>query len=277
MRCCSLLAGCALVLLSASAADAQGLIWKLPEDGTWIRYEGTYKQLERRPESTEGDLTLQWQRNVEIKSVGREMAEHNVFRRTPPPEPEMCRWLEFKVVTGNVVEGIIDAGPGGTAIYKVLVPESEIRGQLQDEETIILSYLPVVKGYRKLGDEPPQPLESQVLHVHPTLSLLRYFRNLQSDGVEQTLEVPSVGSVAATAFKGNMQMETRINRSTSEGEILRSESLPFGVVKWTARTVIEEKNPTEPRSAFKETIQLTEELNAVEVGTGAESELVIEP
>jgi hypothetical protein len=276
MRCCSLLAGCALVLLCASTADAQGLIWKLPEDGTWIRYEGTYRQLERRPESTEGDLTLQWQRNVEIKSVGREMAEYDIDH-DGMIENKMCRWLEFKVVTGNVIEGIIDAGPGGTAIYKVLVPEEEIRGQLLDDENIILSYLPVVKGYRKLGDEPPQPLESPVLHVHPTLSLLRYFRNLQSDGVEQTLEVASVGSVAATAFKGNMQMETRVNRSTSEGEILRSEALPFGVVKWTAKTVIEEKNPTEPRSAFKETIQLTEELNAVEVGTGAESELVIEP
>ena len=275
MRHCSLLAGCALVLLNASTAEAQGLIWKLPEDGAWIRYEGTYRQVERRPESTEGDLTLQWQRNVEIKSVGREMATHDVDHSGMPRE-EMCRWLEFKVVTGNVVEGIIDAGPGGTAVYKVLVPESEIRGQLHDEENIILSYLPVVKGYRKLGDEPPQPLESQVLHVHPTLSLLRYFRNLQSDGVEQTVEVPSVGSAAATAFKGSMQMETRVNRSTSEGELLRSDQLPFGVVKWTAKTVIEAKNPTEPRSAFKETIQLSEELNAVEVGTGAESELVIE-
>jgi hypothetical protein len=203
------------------------------------------------------------------------MAEHYIDHNGQTTN-EMCRWLEFKVVTGNVVEGIIDAGPGGTAIYKVLVPESEIRGQLQDDENIILSYLPVVKGHRKLGDEPPQPLESQVLHVHPTLSLLRYFRNLESDGVEQTLEVPTVGSVAGTAFKGKMQMETRINRSTSEGELLRSDSLPFGVVKWTARTTIEEKNPTEPRSAFRETIQLTEEMNAVEVGTGAESELVIE-
>lgn len=276
MRRCSLPAGCALVLLTASAAEAQGLIWKLPADGTWIRYEGTYRQVERRPNSTEGDLTLQWQRNVEIKSVGQEMAMHDVDH-TGSPREEMCRWLEFKVVTGNVVEGIIDAGPGGTAIYKVLVPESEIRGQLEDDENIILSYLPVVKGYRKLGDEPPQPLESQVLQVNPTLSLLRYFRNLKSDGVEQTLEVPTVGSVAATAFKGNMQMETRVNRSTSEGEILRSEALPFGVAKWTAKTVIEEKNPTEPRSAFRETIQLTEEMNAVEVGTGAESELVIEP
>jgi len=264
------------LLMSARTADAQGLIWRLPEDGTWIRYEGTYRQIERRPNSTEGDLTLQWQRNLEIKSVGREMAEHNVDHRNEGPRSEMCRWLEFKIVTGNVVEGIIDAGPGGTAIYKVLVPESEIRGELLDDENIILSYLPIVKGYRKLGDEPPQPIESQVLQINPTLSLLRYFRNLKSDGVEQSLDVPSVGAVTATGFKGSMQMETRVNRSTNEGEILRSDGVPFGVVKWTAKTTIEEKNPTEPRSAFREVIQLTEEMNAVEVGTGAESELVIE-
>jgi hypothetical protein len=271
----SLLAASVLLFLAAPSADAQGLIWKLPEDGAWIRYEGTYRQLIRRPESTEGDLNLQWQRNVEIKSVGQEMAEYDIDH-DGKIENKMCRWLEFKVVTGKVLEGIIDAGPGGTAIYKVLVPEEEIRGKIDDDEGILLAYLPVVKGYRKLGDEPPQPLESQVLHVHPTLSLLRYFRNLAAAGGEQSLEVPSVGQVVATALKGNMQTETRTNRSTSEGELFRSDGVPFGVVKWTARTVIEEKNPTEPRTEFRETIQLTEELNAVEVGTGAESDLVIE-
>ena len=44
----------------SSSASAQGLLWKLPEgEKTWCRYEGTYKQTMRRPNSAEGDLTLE--------------------------------------------------------------------------------------------------------------------------------------------------------------------------------------------------------------------------
>ena len=48
-----------LAVIASSAANAQGLIWKLPPDGTWVRYEGTYRQIEFRPESAEGNLEIQ--------------------------------------------------------------------------------------------------------------------------------------------------------------------------------------------------------------------------
>ena len=42
----------ALILIPMQDAVAQGLIWNLPEDGTQVRYEGTYVQEISRPNST---------------------------------------------------------------------------------------------------------------------------------------------------------------------------------------------------------------------------------
>ena len=62
--------------LAAPSAHAQGILWKLPEqEKTWCRYEGSYKQTVRRPESAEGDLTLEWVRHLTIKSLNKEDAE----------------------------------------------------------------------------------------------------------------------------------------------------------------------------------------------------------
>lgn len=275
MRLCTFFAAVAALLLAERPADAQGLLWNLPADGAWVRYEGTYRQLVRRPQSTEGDLTLQWQRNLEIKSVGQEEATHDLDH-DGVEVTEMCRWLEFKIVTANFVEGVPDPGPGATRIYKVLVPESYIDGQIVDDENIFRAFIPVVKGFRKLGDEPAQPLESNVLQIYPNLSLMRHYRDLQTDGTEQSADVPNAGAVTVNVIKGSLQMETSTQRSSNESEAWRSVSgdMPFGIVKWTAKTLQEEKNPTEPRTSFRETVEITEELTAVQIGTEAESELV---
>ncbi len=267
---------CATAILAvAELAQAQGLIRNLPDDGTWVRYEGTYRETVFRPESTEGDLQLEWLRHIEIKSVGREEATHDLDN-DGNEVTEMCRWLEFKIQTGNGSEGVIDTGPGALRIYKVLVPESAVRTNLVDPEGIFLAYLPVVKGYRKLGDEPQQLLKSRVLQIYPGISLLRHFRNLDSDGTEQNIDVPTHGSVTAATFAGDLTSETAERRTTNAGEIVASDEMPFGIVRWTAKATREQKNPTEPRTAFREYMELTEELTALEVGTDAETELITE-
>ena len=50
-------------------AHAQGLIWKLPADGTWIRYEGTYQQIESRSNTGGTDLTIQWIQHLTINAI----------------------------------------------------------------------------------------------------------------------------------------------------------------------------------------------------------------
>jgi hypothetical protein len=275
MRRLTLLITCAAGLWSGAEALAQGLVWNLPEDGAWVKYEGKYRQVIRRPQSTEGDLTLEWDRYLDIKSVGREDATHDLDH-DGKNVTEPCRWLEFKIVTGKIVEGIPDAGPGATVIYKVLVPESAIDGKLADDESIFKAYLPVVKGFRKLGDEPAQPLAAEVLYLYPNLSLLRHYRELETAATGQSAQVPKVGEVSGSLMRGRSAMETGTQRSRNEAEFLLSPQMPFGPISWKATTVTEQKNLTDPRSQFQESMALTEELEVADSGTGAESELVTE-
>lgn len=257
-------AGMAMALLACLATDAaaQGLLWKLPEDETaWVRYEGTYKQLVRRPQATEGDLNVEWTKHLTIKSI-----------KSVEVDGRKCRWLEFKVVTGNVRDGIIDTGPGGAKLYAVLVPEEEIRGSveapLDEERTVFVEYVPIVNGFRKIGDEDAQPITGPVFQVYPVIALLRHYRNLAGSGEE------SIGGVTAVRYTGSITMETPSRRSTNTAEIWRSEETPFGVVKWTASTTAEEKGTTAIRSEFQPLSEFSEEMTLAETGVGAESELL---
>ncbi len=70
----------ALTLLTVLAVptwvQAQGLLWSFPEEGTWARYEGTYRQIKIRPNVAEGNEELNWIRELTIKSLGSESAEY---------------------------------------------------------------------------------------------------------------------------------------------------------------------------------------------------------
>jgi hypothetical protein len=265
-----------LLLGTGSLAQAQGLLWSVPEeDGTGIRYEGTYTQLVKRPNAVEGDTTIVSTRRLRIASVGKEEAE---FRGEKQP----CRWIEFKVQTGRPKEGDIDSGPGSVRIYKILVAESIIKGKttepLSSDREVFISIIPIVKGFRKIGDEPAQPISPNILQISPAISLLQHYRNLKGDGETAQFELVGAGgmtsSVAGDKFTGSNILESQTSRSTNTAEIFRSEIVPFGVVKWTAKTTVEEKTSTAPRSEFVLKSEITEEMVALEVLNGVESELV---
>lgn len=259
------------VSLSAATASAQGLLVRLPaEDGVGVRYEGTYKQLVKRPNAVQGDTTIEWRRQLKISSVGKEEAE---FQGKTQP----CRWIEFKVQTGHAKEGDIDAGPGSVRIYKVLVAESVIRDTVNEPigegREIYSSYIPIVKGFRKFGDETAQPIDPPVLSIYPAISQLQLYRNLMANGDAAELQLP-IPNITGTPFKGSLTTESPTRRTTNSAEIFRSESIPFGVAKWTAKTTTEEKPGTAARSEFTLTNEIVEEMSAFELLTGAESELI---
>jgi hypothetical protein len=254
-----------------SSVQAQGLLWKLPEEEkSWCRYEGTYKQIVRRPQSAEGDLTLQWVRHLTIKSLGREDAEYK-------GEAVTCRWVEIKQITGHINEGVIDAGPGGNRIYKLLIPEKEIRGTLteplSDNREMFVSYIPIVKGYRKIGEEPAAAIEGSVFDLYPMVSFLRHFRKLESSENEETITTP-FKELSGKSYKGDLISETPTLRTTTVAEMFRSDEAPFGVAKWTAKVNTETKQSTAPRSTFVAATEITEDMSLVEVGGDAETELV---
>ncbi|NQV28090.1 MAG: hypothetical protein HQ518_27375 [Rhodopirellula sp.] len=269
LRTALLLAAVVCLTLSQSAS-AQGILWNLPADGSLVHYEGTYRQVEAQPGSSEGNLEMEWIRHLTIKSVGQEDGEYR--GKTVP-----CRWIEMKLQTGRVKGGLIDTGTVGEQIYKVLIPESAIIGQTRDSSGLPVTYLPIVRGYRKTNDKDPTPKEitSKVLQIYPIISLVRHYRDMTRSDVPELVQVGQE-DVQATKLTGNFEQESRNDRVLHESTIYVSKDVPFGLAKWTVKVTQEAKGEVEPRTEFQFVSEITVDMTARRIENNARSELVIQ-
>jgi hypothetical protein len=258
------LAALAICLLSAESVSAQGLLFYLPDDGTAVEYEGTMTQARDA-----GDPEpLSWTRELTIKSVGREDAEYEGV-------VQPCRWIEIKVTTGESGAAGIDPGPVGARLYKVLVPESKVIPQPRDADTIPNDMIPIVKGYRRLGEEAYKEIAASALRIYPTISLLTNYSDPEVIAASEVPEVLAQGvSVSARHLKGTMVAEREESRSTNVGEFWVSQDIPFGLARWIVKVTRETKETTAPRSAFQVVSIVTVDMKLKRVRANAESELV---
>ena len=253
-----------LAVVSGNPASAQGLIWSLPEDGTEVVYQGTMTQADARPDGEEAEMT--WDVLLAVRSVGSKQVEYG--GATVP-----ARWLEFELRTGTATERGIDAGPVGTRIYKVLVPESAVRGKPADDRGLPVAFLPIVEGYAKVGDRPPTPIASGVFQPYPTLSLLMNYKpNELTAGGEDEVTVPA-GTFAATTYEAKATLESREGRTENVATLLVSPAMPFGPVKWTATVTRQTKDPNQPRDAYAPASRIESQMEAREIRTGVKSAL----
>ena len=266
-----------IVCLVAQAAFAplvfaQGVVCQLPPDGTWVRFEGTYAQTEIRPESAEGKLDIApWIEKIWIKSVGTEMADYK-------GKMTACRWIEIKIDRGREKDGNIDTGLTGSAIYKVLIPESVVISDNVDDDGVPVSFLPLVKGFRKVGKADPKPLTEPALQLYPLGILVGYYRelNVVEDSVDPEVGIEAVKQ--AMQLQGKVSIERASSRTVQESTIWKSADMPFGVARWSAKITREVKDAREPRDNFKPVSEVTIEMKAKETGTeGSEgkSELTV--
>ncbi|MFN0054561.1 MAG: hypothetical protein ACKV0T_20490 [Planctomycetales bacterium] len=258
----------AALLWGAVPAQAQILIWNLPqEDGAWVKFEGAYTQTQARPESNAGDEVLKWRSELTITSVGQTQA---TFQGAEVP----CRWVEFKSVTR--VEALEKPpGPGGTYLYKVLIPESKVIGKPVDDTGIPVTFLPIVKGYRKVSQRDVEPVSDRVLAVYPTIALLTYYPDLQADesqGGELPLKV-SNDPVPVRVFKGSRLLQDKMSRSKNSGVLWLTDTLPFGLARYQVSVTREERGLTSQANEFRRTSLIEVDMSAVASGNDGRSEL----
>jgi len=258
----AIIAGCLSV---APSVQAQGLLWNLPESGTWVRYSGQYRQVTLRPQSEQGDLSLQWQRMLEVRCLEREQAEFQGKEQT-------CVWVEFEVVTGQQVDGQLEAGPGSKRQYKVLVPESVITGEKSLEADVPLAFIPIVKGYRQIGGGKVEAMKSQVLQVFPMISQVLIADDAKIAAQEE-VTVPA-GTFQANRIDSSSTIEDRSSRTSNRTQLWVDEKSPFGPVKWSVRIDREVKNVIDKRDQFKKHAEMTIQMEAVQTGTDATSKVV---
>lgn len=251
---------CSIFSLTASA---QGLIWSLPEDGQSVTYRGTYTQLDVQANTQNEDVTSEWKRQLTIRSVGTSTEDYQGTQTA-------CRWVEFSLINGNAADAQLVPGPVGEVLYKVLIPESAVIGKVQDDNGLYVSFLPIVRGYRKIGDEEPVPLRTKVLQVYPMVTLLMHYRDMTSEGDED----PGSNVVqSAKKFSATKVIENLSTRIDNKATLWMNDQVPFGLARWTVVQVREEKADTDPRTAFTKTSEVTVNMLVEEVGQNAQSDL----
>lgn len=264
------LLACLLTVTSGLTAQAQGLLWNLPEDGTQIRVEGTYEQTIFRPQSTQGNLELSWLRHMTIRSVGKKDAEYR-------GETQPCRWIEIKVQTGGQSADGVATGSVGERIYRVLVPESVIRGSVSDSEGLPVSYIPIVEGYRKTNDRDltPKPINAKVLQVYPMISLIRHYKTMAESDIEQTVQIGPM-DVVAKELTGQLIQESATRRFTHKTTLLRSDQVPFGLAQWEVQINEERKADVQTRDEFQPVSEVKVKMSVRQIEKDAKAELIIE-
>ena len=110
-------------------------------------------------------------------------------------------------------------------------------------------YLPIVRGYRKTNDKDPTPTEikSKVLQIYPIISLVRHYRDMTRGNVPESVQIGQE-DVEATKLTGNFEQESLNDRVLHESSLYLSDSVPFGLAKWSVKITQEAKGEVEPRS-----------------------------
>ncbi|MCA8988304.1 MAG: hypothetical protein KDA78_11715 [Planctomycetaceae bacterium] len=253
-----------LTLAQQSNSQAQGLVWSIPEPGTSVKYAGTYSQVTFRPQSSKGDLSLEWRSTLETRCLERVTANYH-------GEDVPCVWLEFEAVTGQLVDGSLESGPGGQRIYKVLVPESAINGLEFFRSEVPNAYLPVVEGYEKIGDGKVERFKLPVLQVFPLLTQLLINDRLKDEGQENV--TVTTGEYPAQKVTCQTGLEDPSTRTTNQSQIWISDQIPFGLVKWQIRIDREVKTPADTRDQFQKSSEISIDMQAVEITSNATSKL----
>ena len=122
------------------------------------------------------------------------------------------------------------------------------------------------------------PLPAGALQVFPLVAPVMHYEAVEVNGNDsEDISLPgATAPIKTQKFKAKRSIESDIERSTNEAEVWRSDgtTIPFGLVKWTVKTLLERKDSTQPRQSYKAPTQTNVEMTAHEWGTGAKSELV---
>ena len=253
----------ACCLIAAGPADAGGLVWNLPAPGAFVRYEGELTQtLTDRRNQTSEVVRL---RQITVRSLDAETAEWD-GRQVP------ARWLEVVSETGTPGERGLDPGPAGRVLYKVLVPESAVSADLADPAGIPHAFLPVLRGWRQVGDLEPAEL-GPAFRAYPTLTLLTDFEPREVTSSEPDAADTPAGSFDGTRYTAKSVEESPRARLTLEANWVVSPAVPFGPAAWEATLTREIKDASADRDAFREAGKSVERLELVEIGADARGEL----
>jgi len=228
-----------VVCLPISESRANGLIQKLPKDGSWVRYHMIMNM--EKPQNTEMSGTLT------IRSVGRETVNN-----------EPCRWIEFDMKMG--IDDRIEHN-----IFKVLVPEKLFKS----DKTVSPK---VIRGWSKRNDaDPEERTDSEKLsNDELAVFLPDPTRKTKTVKEKKTVDYQKGQLTVDSGITGKLKLPVPANANVKiensfDFTMWSHEKVPFG----TAEAKWEFSSKLKDQLLSKGTVTLTLE----DFGTGAKSAL----
>ncbi|MFM8727173.1 MAG: hypothetical protein ACKON9_18830, partial [Planctomycetaceae bacterium] len=147
----------------------------------------------------------------------------------------------------------------------------------RDSAGIPNDMLPIVKGFRRLGEEGVEPIKTSALRFFPTISLLTSYTDPETVATNEVPETILQGAgISAVHWRGKSVMESQKTRSTNEADYWVSKDVPFGLARWVVTLTTEEKDLAATRGDFRVAVVKKLDMKLRRIRDNAESELVIQ-
>lgn len=227
----------AVAVLPIETARAEGLIFHLPEDGTWAQFDMI--QVKGLVDRNSGKTLIKdrvTRTMLKVSSVG-----------TATVEKKICRWIEIKVQeTRDQSEEAI--------LVKVLIPEEHLQKGGDPAGNIM-------HGWIKSNDAPPRPIKENSIPVQ----MLVAGPQQEITKLDPIVVDCKAGKLKCDGLSGTRAWKDDNDRDFKTAFELRLHKLsPFGVAWWRSETEHTDQ-------VARMTIKVTSSLN--DSGNGAASEL----
>jgi hypothetical protein len=209
-------------VLDPGVARADGLLYQLPEDRSWVRFNAQYTfKFDGMEQAGQGTGTMT------MASVGKALEGS-----------EACRWIEFKV-------HLKDSGMEHTLIRKLLIPEKYLkRGENPTAN--------VVRGWAKYDNENVE----RAVPVHGRWPAYLAGPLQDEKKLDKQLVESKLGPLQCEGVTGWIQYQEGDLHTKVTFETRLHEKAPFGVV--SARMQFEVKRDGKVQHTIDATLNLTD-------------------
>jgi hypothetical protein len=188
---------CLLVVGASGTARAEGLLYQLPDDGAWVRF----------------DMEMSGQRNGMTQSMNGSLRMSSVGGAQENGED--CRWIEIHFTVNR-------EGREFTTMAKLLIPEKNLKkGETPLEH--------VVRAWQKQGEQEPREFDNPEGPHSPLPAFLsgplEDVEKLEKEVVESKL-----GKLECAGVRGRLRVANDTMAVKVKQEARLHEKAPFGVV-----------------------------------------------
>jgi len=209
------------MLLPVTPMQADGLIQKLPADGTWARYD-----LQWHGPSPAGELAVLRKETMTVSSVGQIVTEQ-----------EQCRWIEIRHASEHDGREVVSE-------LKMLIPEKYLLAGMNPLGHVIKAWSrhPAVNG-----GAPQEIVDLTGEQARPIRALTDMFIGLPAEVRmldETSIETTKLGKLKCPGLAARHVLTRGNLESTFDYEVRLHDKAPFGIVMFSSASIHKEGGVT---------------------------------